>query len=199
MAKEEKFLLLSLEEEKAKDLANAINNETARKILNFLSEKEASEHKIAQSLKLPASTVYYNIQQLLKSDLIEIKDFYWSEKGNKINVYRVANKLIVIAPKTSNINEFKINVRRILPVALLSFIASGLIYIFTRLQSLATKTVQYAAPESDAIAKSAAMQQTAIGTIRQIPIQPDYALWFLLGSLFVIVFYVLISLIKKRT
>lgn len=199
MAKEEKFLLLSLEEEKAKELANAIHNETARKILNFLSEKEASEHKIVQSLKLPASTVYYNIQQLLKSDLIEIKDFYWSEKGNKINVYRVANKLIIIAPKTSNMNEFKINVRRILPVALLSFIASGLIYIFTRLQSLATKTLQYAAPESGSIVKSAAMQQTTIETTRQISMQPDYALWFLFGSLFVIVFYVLISLIKKRT
>ena len=140
MAKEEKFLLLSLEEEKARELANAINNETARKILNFLSEKEASEHKLSELLNIPASTVHYNIRQLLKANLIEIKDFYWSEKGNKVQVYRVANKLIVIAPKSTT-NEFKINIRRILPAALLSFIATGLIYILTRTQTLATKTL----------------------------------------------------------
>ena len=200
MAKEEKFLLLSLEEEKAKDLANAINNETARKILNFLSEKEASEHKLSELLNIPASTVHYNIQQLLKANLIEVKDFYWSEKGNKVQVYRVANKLIVIAPRNTT-SEFKINIRRILPVALLSFIATGLIYIFTRTQTLATKTISYTKETSDQIARSTAVpaaQETIKQTAEKIAMQPNYALWFLLGSLFVIIFYLVINLIKKR-
>ncbi len=196
MAKEEKFLLLSLEEEKARELANAINNETARKILNFLSEKEASEHKLSELLNIPASTVHYNIRQLLKANLIEIKDFYWSEKGNKVQVYRVANKLIVIAPKSTT-NEFKINIRRILPAALLSFIATGLIYILTRTQTLATKTLSYTKETSEQIARSTAIP-AAQETVKQSATQPDYALWFLLGSLFVIIFYLIINLIKKR-
>ena len=200
MAKEEKFLLLSLEEEKARELANAINNETARKILNFLSEKEASEHKLSELLNIPASTVHYNIQQLLKANLIEIKDFYWSEKGNKVQVYRVANKLIVIAPKSTT-NEFKINIRRILPAALLSFIATGLIYILTRTQTLATKTLSYTKETSEQIARSTAIPATQEATkemIKQTSTQPNYALWFLLGSLFVIILYLMFSLFKRK-
>ena len=202
MVKEEKFLLLSLEEDKAKELANAISNETARKILNFLSEKEASEHKIAQNLNLPASTVHYNTQQLLKSNLIEVKDFYWSEKGNKINVYKVANKLIIIAPKTAQTNKFKINIKRILPIALLSLIASGVIYIITKGQILAAKTTQYTIQQGDKLARTtaipAATQEAAEEAIKQTAIQPNIALWFFLGGLFAVISYLIINLIRKK-
>tara|TARA_Y100000034_G_C6900949_1_gene416705 strand:+ start:1240 stop:1860 length:621 start_codon:yes stop_codon:yes gene_type:complete len=205
MAKQEKFLLLSLEEDKAKELANAISNETSRKILNYLTEKEASEHKLAKNLKLPASTINYNIKNLLKANLIEVKDFYWSEKGNKINMYQVANKLIVISPK-HDVNELKVNIKRILPVALLSFIATGFIYIFTKTKNLVSFGVQAPQKALDSsrglVAESASItqdtSQTPTEIFQQIIHEPNYALWFFLGSLFVIVVYVLINLIRKK-
>ena len=44
MTNEETFILLSLEEQQSKELAQVISNETARKILDYLGKKnEASE------------------------------------------------------------------------------------------------------------------------------------------------------------
>ena len=49
MAKE-KFLLVSLSENKAKQLSQAISNETCRKILDYLADKEATETELAKKL-----------------------------------------------------------------------------------------------------------------------------------------------------
>ncbi len=48
------FILMSLQEDKAKKLTQAIGNDTARQILNYLSNiKDASESKISEKLKVP--------------------------------------------------------------------------------------------------------------------------------------------------
>lgn len=194
----EKFIMVSLEEEKAKELANVISNDTSRKILGFLSEKDAAENDIVKELNLPASTVHYNVQNLLKHNLIEVKDFYWSEKGNKVNVYTVAKKLIVIVPKSMKI---KTKLKSILPVALLALAASGAIHVY---QKYFTKTIalagekMMAAPtmqdfaESKALAAAPRILETTSST-------PDYALWFLIGSFFAIAMYIIISgVIRER-
>ena len=69
MAKE-KFLLVSLSENKAKQLSQAISNESCRKILDYLADKEATESELAKKLEIPISTVHYNLQQLQKAGLI---------------------------------------------------------------------------------------------------------------------------------
>ncbi|MDP2907659.1 MAG: helix-turn-helix domain-containing protein [Nanoarchaeota archaeon] len=194
----EKFILVSLEEEKAKGLANVISNDTSRKILAFLSEKDAAENDIARELNIPASTVHYNIQHLLKYGLIEVKDFYWSEKGNKVNVYTVAKKLIVIAPKSMKI---KTKLKSILPAALLSLAASGMIYFY---QNYFSKAASFAGREMLTVQKAAdfaeAMPVRALAEAPRIAeAAPNYALWFLIGSFFAIATYIFItSVISKR-
>ena len=49
---EEKFLLLNLEDNKSKELAQVMSSDTARKILNFLANKPLSETEIAEKLSL---------------------------------------------------------------------------------------------------------------------------------------------------
>ncbi len=192
----EKFIMVSLEEEKAKELANVISNDTSRKILDFLSEKDAAENDIARELSLPASTVHYNVQHLLKYNLIEIKDFYWSEKGNKVNVYTVAKKLIVIAPKSMKI---KTKLKSILPVALLSLAASGMIHFY---QNYSSKAASLAGGEMLTAQKAAdfaeAMPARALAEAPRIAeAAPNYALWFLIGSFFAIATYIFVSSLKR--
>jgi len=194
----EKFIMVSLEEERAKEIANVISNDTSRKILNFLSEKDAAENDIARELKLPASTVHYNMQHLLKHNLIEVKDFYWSEKGNKVNVYTVAKKLIVIAPKSMKI---KTKLKNILPVALLALAASGAIHVyqkyFTRVAALGGDKM-FAAQEATMEAAPRALE-AAPKVMEAVSTTPNYALWFLIGSFFAIATYIFITgLIKKE-
>ena len=191
----EKFIMVSLEDEKAKELANVISNETSRKILDFLSEEDAAENDIAKKLNLAASTVHYNIQHLLKHNLIEVKDFYWSEKGNKVNVYTVAKKLIVIAPRSMKI---KTKLKSILPVALIALAASGMIHLYTKYfaktMSLAGGKMMAAQEFAEAVPTKAL---DAAPRAMEMAATPNYALWFLIGSFFAIATYIFITNIRR--
>jgi len=103
---EDPFLLVSLEESESKELAKVISNKTSRKILDLLSKKDATETQIAKDLKLPLSTVHYNLQHLLKANLVKVDEFHYSEKGKEVNHYSLANKLIIIAPKKTSRESF---------------------------------------------------------------------------------------------
>jgi DNA-binding transcriptional ArsR family regulator len=188
----EKFIMVSLEDEKSKDLANVISNDTSRRILSYLSEKEASESEIAKSLGLPPSTVNYNVQHLLKSSLIEVKDFYWSDKGNKVNIYTIAKKLIVIAPKGTKVTSA---IKNLIPVALICFAAAAVIQFFNegffRNQSLAQEVLR-------APAKEAAISDTAGGAFIQASATSNFALWFLIGAFSAIIIYLVIYFIMRK-
>src|SRR3989344_3177307 len=132
MANQEKYILVSLEEEKAKQIANIISNSTSRKILDYLANKdEASESEVSRELNLPLSTVHYNLQQLKKNNLVETKHFMYSDKGKRIEFYRVVKKFIVIAPKYTQTSLLK----NILPLFLISAFIGGLIQLFSNLET----------------------------------------------------------------
>mgnify|MGYP001606047112 CR=1 FL=1 len=57
MKNKETFVLVSLEEEKSKKLAQVISNTTSRKILDYLSEKDASQGDIAKAFVAGADFV----------------------------------------------------------------------------------------------------------------------------------------------
>ena len=80
-----KYLLISLGDEKAKKLSEVLGNSTCNKILEFLADKsEVSEKDISTALKMPLNTVEYNLKKLLTAELIEkSQKFFWSTKGKK--------------------------------------------------------------------------------------------------------------------
>ena len=67
----EKYLLFNLDDDRAKKLGEVISNSTARKIVNFLAEKESSETEISKSLGLALNTIEYNLKKLLEAGMIE--------------------------------------------------------------------------------------------------------------------------------
>ena len=79
MAAKEKFLLVSLSENKAKQLAQVISNETCRKILDYLADKDATESELSEKLDIPISTVHYNLHQLQKGSLVVVEEYHYSE------------------------------------------------------------------------------------------------------------------------
>jgi DNA-binding transcriptional ArsR family regulator len=130
---EESFMLVSLKEEKAKKLARIISNETCRKILDYLAaRKEATETQISQDLKLPPSTVNYNLQHLYENKLVEVDEFHYSPKGKEVNHYKLANKLIIIAPKEAP-KRLMEQLKNLLPVGVITLAASGALYFGQKL------------------------------------------------------------------
>lgn len=182
--------MVSLDEHRSKELAQVISNETSRKILDYLSSKEdVSETDVSKDLGLPVSTVHYNVQHLLKVGLIESKEFKWSEKGKKVDLYNVAKKLIVIAPKGSS-EGFMEKLKGIMPAALVAVLGSAAIYAYQNIGS-AVVASEAADAGSAMMLKSAApvleaapARMMAADVAQSVVSEPNYALWFLLGSLF---------------
>ncbi|MBD3249747.1 helix-turn-helix domain-containing protein [Candidatus Woesearchaeota archaeon] len=198
MAKKENFVLVSLKEDKARELAQAISNPSCRKILDHLAEKEATESELAKSLNIPISTVHYNLQHLTQSGLVAVEEFHYSEKGKEVNHYKLANKYVIIAPKT--VTGIKTKLKNILPIALITVAAAGMIHIFSksffRAQQFAAPAVRTLSQETVPTAEKAAnvLENTTLGSapsvagqsiISQIPA----AAWFLIGAVFAMTAY----------
>ncbi|MDP2926063.1 MAG: beta-propeller domain-containing protein [Nanoarchaeota archaeon] len=122
---EDKFIMYGIDDERSKDIADVLGNKTCKKILNYLADiKEASEKDISDALNMPINTVEYNLKKLVKSGLVEkTKNFFWSVKGKKIQMYKLAKKHIIISPKSTRPNIEKL--KTILPVV---FIAAALLF-----------------------------------------------------------------------
>lgn len=185
--KENTFLLLSLEEEKAKKLATVISNEVCRRLLDCLAKKEATETELSRELNIPISTIHYNLKQLLESGLVKADEFHYSEKGKEVNHYSIANKYIIIAPKTTESLANKL--KSILPVFAIVSVA-GIIIQLTTSSMQSTVVEEAKAP----IIYSALLNDSA----KYVYVQPDIALWFAIGALFALVVYLSYDILKER-
>jgi DNA-binding transcriptional ArsR family regulator len=123
------LLLVDLNDDKTKKLAETITSDTSRKILNYLADKEDTEANIAQSSGIPLSTVHYHLQKLQEAGLVTADEYHYSKKGREVNHYKLANKYIIIAPK--KVYGIKEKLKAILPAAFVSVLGAGLLKLYT--------------------------------------------------------------------
>ncbi|MBU0535549.1 MAG: winged helix-turn-helix domain-containing protein [Nanoarchaeota archaeon] len=157
MAKKETFIMVSLEEDKAKKLAQVISNDTSRKILDHLASKKATETELAKELSIPISTVHYNLKALVDCRLVEADEFHYSEKGKEVLHYSLANKYVIIAPKGMT-EGFKDKLKSLLPVGFLIAAGAAVIHLAESLfggtlMSKSMKTLQ--GPITESVGKAA--------------------------------------------
>jgi DNA-binding transcriptional ArsR family regulator len=189
MTSDKKYLLISMDDDRAKKLADVLGNRTCKKIIDLLAEKDASEKEISTELKIPINTIEYNLKKLLNAEIIEkSKQFFWSQKGKKIDIYRLSNKSIIISPKS----KISSKVKSILPATLLSVAgAIGIKYYFSS-QYFTSNTGQFRAAAEDAAVKSApvlAEAQNYITTSQPFPVWG----WFLAGAIFALLIIAIIN------
>ena len=180
-----KQIVFDLDDPRISNLADVISNKTSKKILNYLAEKESSETEISIDLKLPANTVNYNIKKLLETGLIEkTKNHFWSVKGKKILIYRVANKKIVISPKSSSV----------LTSILGSLVVTGLIAI--GIKSYAQDAVVSEAGKEMAVAGSSAgmvAPEIIPRTFEVASQMPEVWIWFLFGGIVALIIFLVLN------
>ena len=200
------FLLLSMEDEKIKKVSNVISNESCRKILDYLSDRDSTESELAEKLQIPISTVHYNLQQLTETGLIESTEFHYSQKGKEVSHYRLANKYIIIAPKkTFGLKE---KLKSIFPVVLIASGAALVIqYLSKSMIDVPEQPMMMAkslAQESSIAAASAPMAadqaQTASAMAAQnvSSLPQNIALWFFIGALFALAVFLVVKYIRKE-
>ena len=185
------FLLVSLEESKAKQLAQIVSNDVCRKILDHLAVKDghATETEISQGLSIPISTVHYNLQQLLQSGIVKAEEFHYSKKGREVLHYSLANKYIIIAPKNADTAGLASKLRRILPVVFVVAAAGAVIQFLGKGTVMATYNAPLAAEKA-----ATSIPQGLAATATQQAAQaaqsnPNHALWFVIGGMFALAAY----------
>jgi len=187
----EKYLLVSLEDKRVKKISEALSNKTCKKILDYLSEHEATEVDISHKLNIPINTVDYNIKNLISSGLIESKSHFWSVKGKKMPSYTISNKKIIISPRSL--------ARKILllPLVILGGLSSLGIKLLTT-NSIATNSVEsYAQPMLTKAADSASALTSSSEVITPYSsFASSNAFWFISGCFILIALYIVYNKMK---
>jgi len=183
---EEKFIMVSMGDEKSKYIAEVLGNSTCKKILDYLAEKESTITEVSNNLKIPLNTVDYNIKKLIQSGLIEKASFFWSIKGKKMPTFKVSNKRIIISPRKS-----------VLTSVFLSFIITGISAFLLKVYGVS----QSIADNSIAVEKAAGLLQASSELSYAMPPETYIAFgnwaWFLLGAWFAIVLIIILNLRNK--
>ncbi|MCA9495378.1 MAG: winged helix-turn-helix transcriptional regulator [Nanoarchaeota archaeon] len=202
--KKSKFLLLSLDDDRAKKIANTINNESGRKILDYLTENESTESEIAEKLNIPISTVHYNISQLLSAKLISWEKYHYSEKGKEVRHYTIANKYIVIAPKDEK-ESFAEKLKGLFSFFIFTILGAGFVFWFSNIGGVTSGSMMADSSihENEAVmAKSMAYESAPMlveDSFSQMSFFNEYSVyWFLIGVLFALIFYLLSEYFKRR-
>ena len=198
MTKDESFLLVSLKENQAKELVQVLSNDTARKILDYLSKNEhATETDISKALDVPLSTIHYNMQHLAKAKLVNSDDFTYSEKGKEIIHYSLSKKYVIIAPNDSP--GILDRLRSILP-AVVSILSIGVVLQYIKSPKMMLDVAQ---PEAMMAARSfdeAAKAETIVAANTNdvlFQIRPE-ALWFVIGAFSALILYFLFKIMIRN-
>ena len=189
--KDDKFIMMNMDDERSKKVAEILGNKTCKKILDYLSEKdEASEKDISDALNIPINTAEYNLKKLMQAGLVEkTKNFFWSAKGKKIPTYKLARKHIVISPSgKSNIYS---KLKTILPVTLLSLAGALIIRQYTIIKSAIPLEIDFALKAEQNVME-AASNTLAQNPQTFTPVNPVWV-WFLGGAILAILLYTLIN------
>ena len=193
---EDKFVLVSLSDKKSKKIAEIISNETARKILDYLGEKnKVSPIELSKKLNVPISTITYNLKLLSEYGLIIKEDEVWSDKGRKVSLYSIAKKMILIVPKGF---DWKDSLKKILPVFLLGTLATVVTWIYEKfyLVSRAVVTEDYAILADEEVTKEFLLESSndAISLTQNTNYWP-----YVLGvTLFITLIILIIELWRNR-
>lgn len=83
----------------AQRIAKAMSSPTSSDLYNQLSLGPMSATALAEKTKLPLTTVKYHLKNLLDAGLIEIEKTKWSVKGREMKIYRVIDRVVILAPR----------------------------------------------------------------------------------------------------
>jgi DNA-binding transcriptional ArsR family regulator len=194
---DEKLLILPLNDKNSKKISQIISSDTARDILEAIASAPRSTSEIAEQLGIPLTTVQYNLEKLRDAGLVKIARTKYSKKMKPVKLYTPQRKLVVIVPERTSKMDVIATLKRYLVVAAVAVVGSGAIELLAmRMGSQAGDTGIRSVPEAGgngvpvpapAYAPLATPSpEKAFGAVPGFDIFAHPGLWFLFGSLFVI-------------
>jgi len=211
---DEKLLILPLNDKNSKKISQIISNDTARNILEAIASKPLSASQIAEKLRIPLSTVQYNLDKLNDAGLAKVERTKYSEKMKHVKIYAPQRKFVVIVPEKTNRKDVIATLKRYLTVIFFAVAGSGVIEFLTMMmKSPGWEEVTGGIAEKGGGAPTPVPAPPMGPSPMPAPVSPERAidsvalgfdvfahpgLWFLFGCLFVILVVFLIDYIGKK-
>ncbi|HJH27130.1 MAG TPA: hypothetical protein C5S37_10285 [Methanophagales archaeon] len=213
---DEKLLILPLNDKNSKKISQIISNDTARNILEAIASEPLSASEIAKKLRIPLTTVQYNLDKLNDAGLAKVERTKYSEKMKEVKIYAPQRKFVVIVPEKTNKKDVIATLKRYLTVIFFAEAGSGLIEFLTPKTKGPSPAFEEATravlPEEGGrpfgpvpaptpmpdIVPSPMPAPKGIGLGFEFDIFAHPGLWFLFGCLFVILAIFLINYIGKK-
>ena len=219
---DEKLLILPLNDKNSKKLSQIISNDTARNVLEAIASQSLSASQIAEKLGIPLSTVQYNLEKLNDAGLVKVERTKYSEKMKPVKIYAPQRKYIVIVPEKTGRRDVIAALKRYLTVIAFAVVGSGAIEFFTmKMKSPALEEVTRSISDKGGGVPAPIPAPTPMPEIvpspvpTPMPIAPperildidtalgfDFfahpGLWFLFGSLFVILVVFLVEYYGRK-
>ena len=212
----EKLLILPLNDKNSKKISQIISNDTARNILEAIASVPLSTSELAEKLRIPLSTVQYNLDKLNNAGLVKVERTKYSEKMKEVKIYAPQRKFVVIVPEKTGRKDVIAALKRYLTVILFAVAGSGVIEFFTVKMKGPIGEVTRSIPEKGLpVIPSPTPMLVPSPVPTPMPMAPpegildidtvlgfDFfahpGLWFLFGSLFVILVLFLIGYLGRK-
>ena len=210
---DEKLLILPLNDKNSKKISQIISNDTARNILEAIASEPLSASEIAEKLRIPLSTVQYNLDKLNNAGLAKVERTKYSEKMKRVKIYAPQRKFVVIVPEKTNRKDVIATLKRYLTVIFFAVAGSGVIEFLTmKMKGPIGEVTRSVIPEEGGrplgpvpaptpmpeIVPSPMPASKGIGLDLGFDIFAHPGLWFLFGSLFVILVVFLIEHLGRK-
>jgi DNA-binding transcriptional ArsR family regulator len=171
-------------DEQAQKIAKAMSSQTANDILAILAAGTRSLSDITDQLNIPLSTVKYHVENLLDAGLVTVFETRYSIKGREVKMYALTDRLLIVAPKRTNIRDLLLKYS-----SLFAVVIAGTLSVFALGPLLSPQEAPVAAPlmmtsagsEGGAYAAKA-VSENALAPVSSI----DPAVAFFLGGVLVI-------------
>jgi DNA-binding transcriptional ArsR family regulator len=211
---DEKLLILPLNDKNSKKISQIISNDTARNILEAIASEPLSTSELAEKLRIPLSTVQYNLEKLNDAGLVKVERTKYSEKMKHVKIYAPQRKFVVIVPEKTNRKDVIATLKRYLTVIFFAVVGSGMIEFLTMKMKgpgPAFEEVTKSIPErgggvpapmpqpcAPTVVPSPVPAPKGIGLGFEFDIFAHPGLWFLFGCLFVILAIFIIDYLKSK-
>jgi DNA-binding transcriptional ArsR family regulator len=210
---DEKLLILPLNDKNSKKISQIISNDTARNILEAIASEPLSTSELAEKLRIPLSTVQYNLEKLNDAGLAKVERTKYSEKMKEVKIYAPQRKFVVIVPEKTDRKNVIATLKRYLTVIFFAVVGSGVIEFLTmKMKGPIGEVTRSVIPEEGGrplgpvpaptpmpeIVPSPMPASKGIGLGFEFDIFAHPGLWFLFGCLFVILVVFLIDYIGKK-
>lgn len=107
--------VIGVDSDDADDLIGALSSGTARELLAALHDDPANPAKLADAVDTTIQNAQYHLEKLEDSELIEVVDTVYSEKGREMNVYAPSDRpLVVVAGREEETSGLQAALSRLL-------------------------------------------------------------------------------------